>query len=104
VNFSSYHAATGVVRGTVSHIAITLSRVSPGCTAVVDGTSATADNGRVAFRYTDGTGQLRVLATGGNLHYYDVSPNCLAPGFNDGAPATLSATFTVSPKQDITSP
>jgi hypothetical protein len=58
----------------------------------------------VAFRYTDSTGQLTVLTTGGNLHYYDVRSCRLFPGFHDGAPATLGATFTVSPRQDITSP
>ncbi len=53
---------------------------------------------------TNGDGQLTVLTTGGNLHYYDVSSCRLFPGFSDGAPATLSATFAVSPKQAITSP
>lgn len=106
VNLSSYDAATGVAAGTVSHIALTVAVVSnpPGCHAVVDGTSATAGNGRVAFKYTRSAGQLTVLSTGGNLHYYDVSSCRFFPGFSDGAPATLSATFAVSPKQAITSP
>ena len=106
VNFTSYNAATGVARGTLSHIALTVAVAStpPGCRAVVDGTSATANDGRVAFRYTDSTGQLTVLTTGGNLHYYDVRSCRLFPGLHDGAPATLSATFAVSPHQDITSP
>lgn len=42
------------------------------------------------------------LGTGGNLHFYRVS-NCLGIFRNDD-PATLGATFTVSPKQAITSP
>ncbi len=100
VNLSSYNAATGVLRGTVSHIRLTLS--VDGCTAVIDGTSAAASDGKVAFRYADGTGRLRVLATGGNLHYYDVS-GCLGL-VNSGDPVTLSATYTVTPKQAITSP
>jgi hypothetical protein len=106
VNFTSYNAATGVVRGTLSHVALTVAVVStpPGCHATVGGTSATAGDGRVAFRYADGTGKLTVLATGGNLHYYDVRSCRFYPGFHDGAPATLSATFTVSPQQAITSP
>ena len=106
VNLSSYDAATGLAAGTVSHLALTVAVVSnpPGCHAVVSGTSATADDGRVAFSYTNSTGQLTVLATGGNLHYYDVTSCRLFPGFTDGAPATLSATFAVSPHQDITSP
>jgi hypothetical protein len=107
VNLSSYNAATGVVRGTVSHIALVVAEESKpaGCHAVVDGTSATAHDGRVAFQYTDSTGQLTVLTTGGNLHYYDVSPRCRTlPTFKDGGSATLSATFVVSPRQRITSP
>jgi hypothetical protein len=56
----------------------------------------------VAFRYTNSLGRLTVLTTGGNLHYYGVS-KCHGI-FKDGDPATLSATFAVSPQQDITSP
>jgi hypothetical protein len=99
VNLSSYDAATGVVTGTVSHIQIIVSGV---CSAVIDGTGATASDGRLRFTYTDGTGQLTVLATSGNLHFYDVS-GCLGL-FNDGDRATLGATYTVSPRQAITSP
>jgi hypothetical protein len=44
------------------------------------------------------------VLTTGNLHYYDVSSCRHFEGFNDGAPATLSATFAVSPQQAITSP
>jgi hypothetical protein len=73
------------------------------CDAVIDGTSATADNGRVALRYPDGTGRLTVLAAGGNLHFHDVSVGCVGL-VRSGDSATLSAAFTVSPKQVITSP
>ncbi len=100
VNLSSYNAATGVVHGTVSHIQITLA--GDGCTAVIDGTSGTASDGKVRFTYTDSTGQLTVLTTGSNLHYYDVS-DCLGL-INSGDQVRLSATFTISPKQAITSP
>ena len=100
VNFSSYSAADGVVRGTISHIHIAL---SGSCSAMIDGTGATASNGIVRFRYTDSTGRLRMLATGGNLRFYGVSSGCLGD-FHDGDPATLSATYTVTPKQAITSP
>ena len=101
VNLSSYDAATGVVTGTLSHIQLTLS--GDGCTAVIGGTSGTALDGRVRFRYTDSTGQLTVLAHSGNLHFWNVSAGCLGL-VNTGDPATLGATFTVSPKQVITSP
>ena len=101
VNFSSYNAANGVARGTVSHLGITMSSVQ-GCSMPIDGTSADG-LGRVTFRYTDSTGRLTVLTTSGSLHFYDVSGGCLG-GWNDGDPATLSVTFTVTPKQAITGP
>ncbi len=101
VNLSSYNAATGVARGTIGHVRLTTS--GSGCTTVIDGTSATADDGRVVFRYTDSTGQLKLLTTSSNLHYYDVSKGCLGI-VNDRDPAALSATYTVTPKQSITSP
>jgi hypothetical protein len=44
-----------------------------------------------------------LLATSSNLHYYDVSKGCLGI-VNDRDPAALSATYTVTPKQSITSP
>jgi hypothetical protein len=99
LNLSSYDAAAGVVTGTVSHIQLTLSGT---CSAVIDGTSGTASDGRVRFTYTDSTGRLTVLATTGNLHFWNVSA-CLGL-FNDGDRATLGGAFTVSPKQAITSP
>ncbi len=101
VNLSSYNAAKRVVRGTLSHLQITAS--AAGCAFVVDGTSGTAEDGRVVFRYTDSTGQLTVLTTGGNLHVYNVSAGCLGL-VNEGDTAVLPATYTVTPKQAITSP
>lgn len=98
VNFLSYNG--GAVTGTVSHLRIIVA--APGCNAVLDGTSATASDGLVKFRYTDSTGKLTVLTGGGTLHFYDVS-GC-AGLFQSGDPATLSATFTLNPKQAITSP
>jgi hypothetical protein len=101
VNFSSYNAATEVVRGTISHLRITNS--ADGCNFLIDGTSATGSDGKVTFKYADSTGQLAVLTTSGNLHIYDVSDGCLGL-VNDGNPVVLSATYTVTPKQVITSP
>jgi hypothetical protein len=100
VNLSSYDAATGVVTGMVTHVQITLSGL---CTAMIGGTSAAASDGRVKFTYTDSTGQLTVLAASGDLHFWNVRDGCLGD-FNDGDRATLSLTFTVSPKQAITGP
>ena len=72
------------------------------CTAVIDGTSGTASDGTVKFSCSDPTGVLQVRATGGNLHFYNVQGG--AGLINTGDSASISATFTVSPKQAITSP
>jgi hypothetical protein len=89
-----------VAWGTISHLHIALAGV---CDAVIDGTSGTANDGRVRFRYTDSTGRLTVRTTGGNLHWYDVSSGCLGL-VNDGNPAALGGAYTVTPEQAITSP
>jgi hypothetical protein len=101
VNLSSYNTATSVLTGTISHIQIMLQ--GNGCTAVIDGKSGTASDGWVPFTYTDSTGQLTVLTASGNLHFWNVSSGCLGL-FNSADRARLGATFTVSPKQAITSP
>jgi hypothetical protein len=100
LNLTSYNAGTGVSRGTISHVQLALS--GPACTAVVNGTSSTASNGVVAVSYANATGKLKVLPTGGNLHWYHVT-GCAGLVAN-GDPAQLSATYTVSPAQTITSP
>jgi hypothetical protein len=97
----SYNDATGVVTGSLSHLQIRFSSFVS-CTAVIDGTSGTASDGTVKFSYSDRTGVLQVRATGGNLHFYNVQ-GC-AGLINTGDSASISATFTVSPKQAITNP
>jgi hypothetical protein len=98
LNLTGYRAAKGVATGSISHVQITVS--GPSCSAVIDGTSGTASDGVVTFHYTNSTAQLKPLATGGNLHFYEVS-GCLGL-FDNGDPVTVSATLTVSPKQVIT--
>lgn len=101
VNLYSYNAAAGVAQGTISHLHLAYS--GSACDAVIDGTSATANDGRVRLKYTDSSGRLKLLTTGGKLHWYDVSSGCLGI-VNSGDPATLNAIYTVTPKQAITSP
>jgi hypothetical protein len=72
-----------------------------GCSATVDGTGAAAHNGKVKATYTDGTGKLKVLAAGGNLHLYNV--NCFGV-INNGDSVNFTSTYTLTPKQTITSP
>ena len=53
VSFSSYQSSTGVVTGSISRIHLKMTPQAPICKAVVDGTSGTADDGVVAFTYTN---------------------------------------------------
>lgn len=101
LNLTSYDRDTGVARGTISGLQFALSS-EVGCSAVLNGTSGTAPDAVVAVSYSDKTGTLTILRAGGTLHWYHVS-GCLGV-VKDGDPATLSATYTLSPKQDITSP
>jgi len=97
---TAFNATSGVTTGFISGIHSKLS--GPACTALVDGTGATANNGKVKVTYTNGTGKLKVLTTGGNLHVYNVV-GC-AGLIHSGDATTFSGTYTVSPKQKITSP
>lgn len=98
INFTSQ--SQGVVHGNFGDVTIKLSTAS--CSATVSGTSAGAANGTVDFTWTLSTGKLKLLGTGGNLHFYDVT-GCLGL-ISNGDPASLTATYTVTPKQNITSP
>ena len=101
LNVASFNAATGTTTGTLTGIHASMS--GAGCTAVVDGTSATAHNGTVTITYTNSTHTLKVLTTGGNLHIYSVSSVC-AGAIHSGDSATQSAAYAISPAQTITSP
>jgi hypothetical protein len=101
INAASFNSATGTTTGTLTGIHASMS--GAGCTAVVDGTSATAHNGTVTITYTNSTHTLKVLTTGGNLHIYNVSSGC-AGAIHSGDRATQSAAYAISPAQTITSP
>jgi hypothetical protein len=90
---------TGVTTGTITGIHATLSGTS--CSAVVDGTGATANNGQVTATYTNSTGKLATTGAG-NLHIYNVS-GC-AGLINTGDATQFTGVYTVTPKQTITSP
>ena len=101
INAVSFNSATGTTTGTLTGIHASMS--GAGCTAVVDGTSATAHNGTVTITYTNSTHTLKVLTTSGNLHIYNVSSGC-AGAIHNGDSATQSAAYAISPAQTITSP
>ena len=92
--------ASGVTTGNISKIKSSL--VGGPCSLTVGGTTATS-TGKVKVTYTNSSGKLKVLTTGGNLHVWNVSSGC-AGLINSGDPTTFSGTYTVTPKQTITSP
>jgi hypothetical protein len=98
LNAVSY--ASGVTHGTISGIHLAIS--SSVCSAIIDGTGATAHNGKVKVTYTNSTHKLKVLAGTGNLHVYNVS-GCLGLINNNDA-GSISSSYLVSPAQTITSP
>jgi hypothetical protein len=102
LNLTSYNRSTGVARGTISYLQIATALSSTQCTAVIKGTSGTAPDGVAPVSYTSNTGTLKFLSTGGKLHWYHVH-HC-AGIINNGDAATISASYTISPPQVITSP
>lgn len=98
LNASSYKS--GVTHGTIS--GIDLKATATGCSATLDGTGAGKNNGVVRGTYTNGTGKLKLLGSGGNLHDWAVS-GCLGLVRN-GDPEHASGSTKVTPRQTITSP
>jgi hypothetical protein len=97
----SYSAVTGVTTGRLSGIHLAYSSPgSPGCSGIVDGTSATAHNGTVPFRYNNATHTLRFIR-GGTLHVYHNT--CPRPWHN-GDQLAFGGSYTLSPAQAISSP
>jgi hypothetical protein len=99
-NATSYNATTGVTTGNIS--GIDLVATAPGCSATLDGTAAGANNGKTKITYTNSTGKIKLLGSGGNLHSYAVS-GCFGL-VNNGDVQQASGSGTVTPKQTITSP
>ena len=99
VNALSFNATKKTVSMTLTKIHGSLS--TSGCSATIDGTGATAHNGKVKATYADVGGKLHVLATGGNLHLFNV--NCFGV-INNGDSVNFTTTYTLTPKQVITSP
>ncbi len=100
LNLVSYNPKTGVTTGTLTGIHATMSVPAIGCSASVDGTKPTADNGQINVTYTNKTGKLVLLTSGSKLHLYNVQ-GCLGLVKN-GDTMTMSASYAVSPKQKIT--
>ncbi len=93
--------ASPITRGQVTGIHLNL--VAGGCSAVVDGTTATANDGKIKFRYSNADHALKFIAPAVRLAFYSVSAGCL-PHLHTGDAATDVATYVIAPSQTITSP
>ena len=99
VNALSFNKTAKTVSMTLTKIHGSLS--ANGCSATIDGTGASAHNGMVKATYADTGAKLKVLAKGGNLHLYKV--NCFGV-IHSGDAVNFTTTYTLTPKQVITSP
>jgi hypothetical protein len=98
-NALSYDSTTKIATVSISGIHGALS--ASGCSATIDGTSATAHNGKVKGKFHNVGSKLKILAGGGNLHLYNV--NCFGV-INNNDSVNFTTTYKVSPAQTITSP
>jgi hypothetical protein len=96
---TAFNATSGVTTGNITGVKSHLS--GPSCSANVAGATATTP-GKVKVTYTNSTHKLKVLATGGTLHVFNVS-GC-AGLINSGDATQFTGTYTVTPAQTITSP
>jgi hypothetical protein len=102
LNAVSYSA--GVSSMTLTKIHGSLSVTTPiTCSATIDGTSATANNGMVQAKFSNTTDTLTVSATGGNLHVYNPSSGC-GTAVSNGDALTWAGAYKFTTKQTITSP
>jgi len=99
LNASSYNSTAGTTSGTITGIHLAV--MSSACSAVVDGTGATAHNGKVNITYSNKTHVLKILPKG-NLHVYKVS-GC-GGAISNGDAGTIASGYKVTPLQKITSP
>jgi hypothetical protein len=88
----------GVTHGSITGIMASIS--GSGCSATIAGLTATS-NGKVTGTYTNSTGILKISG-GGNLHIWNVS-GCFG-AINSGDASGFTGSYTISPKQTITSP
>jgi len=99
LNAVKYNSTTKTAKMTITGIHGKLS-VPNTCSAVINGTSATANNGTVKAKFNNKTSTLKVLTTGSNLHLY--KDTC--PITATGDAINFTASYKFSPKQTITSP
>jgi len=101
LNGVSYNSTTKTASMTITGIHGKLTITSPiSCSAVINGTSATANNGKVTATFTNATNTLKVLTKGSNLHLY----NDTCPVTASGDAVNFTASYKFTPAQHIHSP
>jgi hypothetical protein len=99
LNATKYNATKKVASMTITGIHGTLS-VTGVCSADINGTSDTANNGTVHATFSNKTSTLKVLTTGSNLHLY----NDTCPITATGDAINFTGSYKFAPKTTITSP
>lgn len=102
ISADSYDPAitNGTTTGTLSGIHARLT--ATGCTAVVDGTRAFADDGATQIHYHNSLAKLKIRPAASTLHVYKVV-GCTGL-FTSGDAVTFSSAYILTPAQTITSP
>lgn len=77
-----------------------LTLAATGCSATIDGTSATSGNGSVVIHIHNSPSKLKFEAAGGTLHVY-VRSGCTGM-FHNGNVVTVDNACLLSPPQTIT--
>jgi hypothetical protein len=102
ISANSYNPAitNGTTTGTLSGIHFVI--LGTGCTAVVDGTSASAKDGATEIHYHNSLAKLKIRTEASNLHLYNVV-GCTGV-FTGGDAVTISAAYKLTPTHTISSP
>jgi len=95
-----YLEAKATTDGTLTGMHFTLA--ATGCSATIDGTSATGDNGSVVIHIHNSPSKLKFEAAGATLHVY-VGSGCTGV-FNNGDAVTIDNAYLLSPAQTVTGP
>lgn len=95
-----YVSAKVTTDGTLTGMDFTLA--ATGCSATIDGTSATSDNGSVVIHIHNSPSKLKFEAAGATLHVY-VASGCTGV-FDNGDAVTVDNAYLLSPAQTVTGP
>jgi hypothetical protein len=95
--------SSGTTTGNISGIHAVLTGTNNTCKATVDGTGATAFNGKVSIKHSNSSATKLSVIKGINLHVYNVSSGCMGL-IASGDAVNFKTTYTLNKAQTITSP